>query len=152
MKAKASPKSILQFTPKQALLRAGLAINATFSVLCAVIMLAYGQQLAALMGQINPLLLQIIGFSLLLFACELVLQISKRRLSTLRALIISVMDVGWVLASLVLLVFFPGLLTGSGAVIVSLVAAVVLLCSFLQLLGINRIHAAPERKTYRARK
>jgi len=112
-------------------------------------MLAYEPQLAALIGQINPLLLQIIGFSLLLFASELVLQISKRRLSTLRALFVSIMDVGWVLASLVLLVFFPDLLTRSGAVIVSSVAGVVLLCSLLQLFGIHHIHTVPGRKTYR---
>jgi len=149
MKTKASSNSVIQFTPKQLLLRTGLAINATFSVLCAVGMLVYGQQLAALMGRINPLLLQMIGLSLLFFASELVLQISKRRLSTLRALFVSIMDVGWVLASLVLLVFFPDLLSGSGAVIVSLVAAVVLLCSLLQLFGIHRIHAVPGRKTYR---
>lgn len=149
MKNKASPESIPKITAKQTLLRTGLGINAAFSLLCAVIILNFGKQLAALIGEVNPLFLQIIGFCLLLFAAELALQVSKGRLSTLRALFVSFLDIGWVLASIVLLVFFPSSLTQNGVIIVSLVAIVVFFCSVLQLSGIYRIHAVPARKTYR---
>lgn len=126
-----------------------MAINATFSALCAVTLLLGSQQLAALLGRVDPLLLQIIGVGLILFAVELVCQIFRRRLSTLRALMVSIADMVWVLASVVLLVFWPGALSGSGAAIVALVAAVVLLCALLQLSGIHRIHGVPGRSSYR---
>lgn len=149
MKHKTRSKSTPKTISKQTLLRTGLATNAVFSTLCAILFLAYDNQLAELMGQVNPLLLQTIGVSLLIFVVELFCQIIKKRLSTLRALIVSIADLTWVMASLALLVIWPNILTGSGATIVALVAAVVLICALLQLSGINRIHRVSGRTTYR---
>lgn len=112
-------------------------------------MLVFGGKLADLMGLKSPLLLQIIGIGLLLFAAELVYQISKKRLSSLRALVASLADLGWVSMSLILLLFLPEALTASGTVIVALVAAVVLLCAVLQLSGIEKMHRLPGRDAYR---
>lgn len=149
MKTKTRIESAQQATPKQALLRTGLTINAIFSTLCAVVMLTYGRRLADVMGLETALPLQVIGIGLVLFATELVYQVSRKRLSSLRALVVSLADIGWVLASIGMLLFFPETLTWSAVMLIALVAAVVLLCAVLQLAGIEKMHRVPGSPAYR---
>ena len=126
-------------------LRLVLLGNAFFSTACALLMQINPVLLGDLLGVQAPLIYRLIGVGLLVFAADLVHQASRPRLATWRALYASAGDVLWVLATIVGLLLFPGVLSPIGLVTVSLMATVMLVFGLLQMRGIRIAHRAPER-------
>lgn len=92
---------------------------------------------------------QVLGTGLLLFAAELFYQATRRRMATWRALLASVADFSWVVATGFLLLAFPSVFTFTGVVLALLVAGAVMVFALLQLAGIERAHRYGARLPYR---
>jgi hypothetical protein len=106
-------------------------------------------KVAAWLGmQPHPILIWL-GAGLLFFAAELCYQISRQRLSTLRALVASTADFLWVTSTIVLLIGFPDIFSTQGKVSLLLVGLVVEVFGTLQLIGIHRIFKLPGTDRYR---
>lgn len=130
-------------------LRLALIGNAVFSTTCGLVMLIAPAWLGHLLGLDAPLVYQLLGVGLVVFALDLLHQASRARMATWRALYASVADFLWVLGTLVGVLLFPGALSGGGLLTVWLVAAAVLLFGVLQLRGILKVHAGSRPGLYR---
>ncbi len=130
-------------------LRVALASNASFSLLCAFFLLFRPDLVGEWLGISAPLVLQAIGIGLVVFAADLLHQITRRRLATWRALLTSALDVSWVAGSVVLVMLFPALLSDTGKWLVISVADVVLACCLWQLWAIGRLHRSDRKGAYR---
>src|SRR5688572_24741360 len=84
-------------------LRRALACNAAFSFTCAALLLAFPGAVGEWLGLQANALYRVTGAGLVLFALDLVHQATRPRMATWRALIASIGDFSWVIASLVLL-------------------------------------------------
>lgn len=130
-------------------LRLALASNATFSLCCALLMLFRPELVGQWLEIDAPLTLQAIGVGLVLFAADLLHQITRQRIATWRALLTSVLDFSWVAGSFVLIALFPSLLSHTGKLIVAGVADVVFGCCLWQLWAIARVHRTGKDGMYR---
>ncbi|ROQ21555.1 polyketide cyclase/dehydrase/lipid transport protein [Marinimicrobium koreense] len=133
-----------------------LALNATFS-------LAIGGDLLVASGSVSemifsgqhswlPLALRILGAGLLMFACVLFLMASNRFITKMQVLVITMMDVGWVIASAGLLFMIPEFFTDTGQSLVSVVAAVVAIFAVGQYVGSGRIIPTKSQVSMRSEK
>ncbi len=80
-----------------------------------------------------------VGVILLLFAGDIFHQVTREQLSTKRALVTSLGDALWVVATILILVTQPDALSPGGEIAAILVALMVGVFGFLQILGIRRI-------------
>lgn len=115
-------------------LRVALAANLVFSSACGLALIFGGGDVAAWLGTIPAWFMIALGVGLLGFAGLLGFVLARLRVGW--ALLISVLDILWVLATLPL-TLIPGLLSSEGKVVVVVVAACVALVAFLQLRGIR---------------
>lgn len=115
-------------------LRVALAANLVFSSACGLALIFGGGDVAAWLGTIPAWFMMALGVGLLGFAGLLGFVVARLRVGW--ALLISVLDILWVLATLPL-TLIPGLLSSEGKVVVVVVAACVALFAFLQLRGIR---------------
>lgn len=130
-------------------LRTALLSNALFSLACGLLLLFAPSVIGTLLGWSAPVLLQLIGAGLILFAVDLVLQATRSRMATWRALYASAADGVWVLASIAVVLLLPHGLSGNGVVIVLAVAGIVFGFGAWQLWGIHRAHYRPANGLYR---
>ena len=130
-------------TPKDRsrLLRRALIANAAFSAASAVIMLAGGRTFDQWIGLGDPVALVVVGVGLVFFAGALMIVATRTRVPSAPALLFSVGDFTWVIASAVLLLVWPDLLNPTGERLVALVAACVTGFGVAQLEGIRRLQA-----------
>jgi len=131
------------------LLRAALLGNAVFSISCALVMIFAPVWVGDQLGIQIPPALQILGVGLVMFAADLVHQVTRPRMATWRALYSSLADFLWVLGTVVGVALFAGILSDSGLLTVSAVAVFVFTFGVGQLWGINRVHRVPESGLYR---
>ena len=135
-------------TTSSALLRFALATNLAFSLTCALTALFYSSEVAAALGAIPSWIILGVGLGLLVFSAGIGLTLWRLRIS--RALLISVLDLLWPVATLPLLLA-PGLLTPLGAMIIVGIAAIVALMAVLQLAGVRMLLRAGETQVGRFR-
>lgn len=119
-------------------LRAALAANLIFSSLCAVALVVAGPEVGRMMGALPGWLMTALGFGLLGFAAFIAFVLVRLRIGW--ALVISGLDLLWVVATLPLIAV-PSLLTADGKLLVALVAAIVGLVGLLQLRGVKTLLA-----------
>jgi len=118
-------------TDSQLLFRA-LGANGVFSMLCGLAMTIASGPIAELIGVPNHVWIMALGIVLIIFGASLLVHFRRQRVATLEALLISGMDLGWVLGSAALLLFAPGLLTSVGFTTVLFVALAVFFLFNLQ--------------------
>lgn len=128
-------------TRRDGVLRAALAANAAFSLVCGAALLAVPSGLAGLLGVAAGPVLSVLGVLLLAWATIVGWQARRRRISTALALGTAAADDAWVLATVVGLVGWGELLAPEGAWLVAGVGAAVGGLAAAQLVGIRRIHA-----------
>lgn len=128
-------------------LRRALWANAVFSGLSGLAALAAAEPLGAWLGLASPMVLRVLGVGLLLFAADLVSQARAEPIEPNRAVMASGADVLWVVGTIVLLVFFPGLLSVPGRWIVAAVGAVVAGCAAGQAAGLMRLEPTHDEPT-----
>ncbi len=119
-------------------LRKALCANALFSLVCGLELLLLPATVAALLGDIPTLPLQVIGAGLLLFAAQLLWVASRTTVAPLQARLITWADWGWVAATPVAMLLLSERLALSGHLLLTAVAAVVALCAYFQGVGLQR--------------
>lgn len=115
----------------QLLFRA-LGANGAFSLLCGLAMTSASGPIAELTGVPNHLWVLSLGIGLIFFGASLLVHFRRQRVARAEAVLISGMDLGWVIGSAALLLFAPGLLTPAGFTTVLLVALAVFVFFNLQ--------------------
>ncbi|MCS3902659.1 hypothetical protein J2T55_000663 [Methylohalomonas lacus] len=130
-------------------LRRALLANALFSLACGLLLLFAPATVGALLGWYAPVLLQLIGVGLILFAIDLVHQATRPRPTSWRALYASVADGLWVVGSIAAVLLLPHDLSDRGVAIVLTVAGIVLGFGAWQLWGIHRAHYSRASGLYR---
>ncbi len=136
------------------ILRSALAINFVLSAGCGLTSIVYASWLAITIGALPAWLFTAVGIGLLVFASGI--GWTLRRLRIGQALLISALDLLWVIGTLPL-VLVPGLLTSAGGAVVLALAVVVGTLGVLQLLGVRRMllsgttQAGPYRHCIRIR-
>jgi hypothetical protein len=133
----------------QSLLRFSLLGNAIFSAFCGLVLLRMTETMGVWLGLQVQSVYRWLGIGLCLFAAALLYQVSKKRLSTLHALITTAADFTWVVATVVLLAGFPDLFSTQGKIILTAVAVAVTTFGSLQVTGIHRIFKIPSTDRYR---
>lgn len=127
-------------TPRSNLLRNSLRGNAAFSILSGTLLILTASPLATWLGSGPPIILTIIGLSLLIFAAGLVHNASRETINILEAKAAVALDGLWVLGSYAIIAL--GLLSTKGNWLVAMVADVVLVFSILQYFGIRNLKVA----------
>ena len=127
-------------TPSPTLLRRALQGNAVFSTLSGALFILAARPIGAFLGGSIPAwLLVATGVSLLLFAAGLAHNSRREMVSLTEAKIAVGMDMAWVMASVLAVVFANALgLSRPGTWAVIGVADVVLVFAVLQTLGVRR--------------
>jgi ribosome-associated toxin RatA of RatAB toxin-antitoxin module len=126
-------------TDKSRLLRRALIANAAFSAATAIVMLAGGRGFSEAIGLGEPLALGVVGLGLLLFAGALVVVATRARVAAALALLFSLGDFTWVIASAVLLLVWPSLFNPAGEWLVAGVAAAVAVFGVAQVEGLRKL-------------
>ncbi len=121
------------------LLRRALLGNAVFSVLTGCFLLFDAALVDAALGLGNPLVLQVMGALIVLFAAEVAWIALRQPLNRKHAQIILVLDVAWVVASAIILLM--GLLspTVAGQWGFVIVADIVACFAILEWIGLRRM-------------
>lgn len=130
-------------------LRALLFANCVFSVAAAGLMISKPTLVGGILGFQNPFILQVVGAGLIIFAADLLHQVTRYRMSTWRALYASIGDLLWVLTTVVLLGLFPNVLSNSGLLLTCSVAVIVFTLGACQFLAIGFAHKIPGKSLYR---
>jgi hypothetical protein len=130
-------------------LRFALSANAVFSLGCAVLMLLQSSLVGDWLGIQVPLVLEAIGVGLVAFAAGLIYLITRQRLATWLAILVSFADFMWVAGSFALVWVFPRLLSPTGKVLVLEVAAGVFLFGAWQIWAAGRAHRTAHDGEYR---
>lgn len=130
-------------------LRLALAANGVFSLSSALIMLFRPSLVGEWLGIHTPLILQIVGIGLAIFAVELFYQATRQRVVTWRALLASAADFSWVAGSIVLLLAFSQLFSPLGIVLVLTTAGTVFCFGAWQLWAAGRAHKIGKDGEYR---
>ena len=121
---------------KSSLLRKALMSNAVFSALSGSLITIAAPWLSERMGIPQPMILRVVGISLLGFAAALLWNATRHEIDRKQAWAAVGLDFTWVLGSAVLVSL--QLLTTSGNWAVVAVADVVLLLALAQALGLRR--------------
>ncbi|CAM2005404.1 hypothetical protein [Acanthopleuribacter pedis] len=112
--------------------------NALFSLLTGATLLVLAPQAAVWLGLQHAAIPAVIGGSLLFFAGHILIALKRRKPIVAELVYFTVLDVVWVLASVVLLVAFPGTLSREGRFAVLAVGVVVEALATLQAWGLWR--------------
>lgn len=124
-------------------LQAALLFNAGFSLLSGLIFTFFSSQVADLIGISVPLAYTVTGVSLMCFAGFVAWTGTRRLTDTFSALLISMADFLWVIGTILLVVLTTASLTGALTLLV--IAAIVGAFGVLQLRGIGKMYAAPDK-------
>lgn len=113
-------------------LRRVLLANAGFSFVSAIILMVDGAAIAPFLGEVPAWIYQLVGAGLLLFALDVAFIATRKppRPAWVKAVIAA--DASWVIASLVVLVFFNNILTPVGNLVIALAAAAVSVFAIMQ--------------------
>lgn len=121
-------------------LRIALLVNAFFSMTCAMLMMFNPTIIGEILGIQAPLVLQVVGIGLAVFALDLLHQATRGRVTTWRSIYSSMGDFLWVLATCLLLIFFPNSLSSSGNLLAITVALTVFSFGVWQLWSIQQAY------------
>ena len=127
----------------QAIARTALLCNASFSALCGLAFAFDGGAIAAKLLVTAPteaaLSLRILGVGLIGFAAFVAFSALRRGFSARRVMTFTVMDIAWVLATLLTLGLAPAVFTAEGVAAVALVGLAVGLFATGQGFGASRM-------------
>jgi hypothetical protein len=120
------------------LLRRALSVNFWVTTANAVAFLAGGHWLGPVFG-LPPVVLWLLGAGLLAFAIHAGYVARKETISRSEAVYFVAADVGYVAASVVVLLAYPGLLTGLGRLFFAAAADVVAILAVAEYAGLRRM-------------
>ncbi len=127
------------------LLRKTLGGNAVFSSLCGLSFLVAGQGLGDAFG-VALAAIQVFGLALLAFAAYVWLVARRRPIRGGEGWSVWIMDVGYVLASAVVLLGFPHVLSSTGRLFFWVAADAVAVFAVLEYIGLRRLGSAAAQR------
>jgi hypothetical protein len=123
-------------TPTSILGRALLG-NSFFSLTCGLSFIAGATALSTAFGIPFPLVLRLVGFALVGYALALFLLATRTAIAKVLALAASILDFGWVLGSLLLLLLPAMPFTVLGREVIGVLALLVAFFGITQLIGLG---------------
>ena len=120
------------------LLFQALAANGIFSLVSGVALVSLSGTIALVVGVADKRWLTGLGIVLVLFGASLLVHAYRKRVRRAEAIVISAMDLGWVVGSIVLVSVAPELFSTTGIIVVLSVAAFVGLFFELQVIALWR--------------
>lgn len=124
-----------QLEGKNKILRSSLKANGIFSGISGLMFLVGHSYLAMAIGLSNPIILMIIGLSLMVFSWGLFQLASKQEMNKHAVWTIIGSDLAWVIASAVLLLMYPNLLNETGSLLVIIIGLIIFTLVELQAWG-----------------
>ena len=124
-------------------LQKSLQLNALFSGLSGILLIAVNKYVASLFGTPNALVFQLIGAALIFFSLTIVFEIKRQNL--LGVLLIVFQDLLWVLGSAILLILQPFEISKTGDAIIAAIALIVL------FMAINQAKALAQKDSTRSK-
>jgi len=121
-----------------------LLANGLFSLATGLALVSRPTLIADYVGIADPRWLLGIGVGLVLFSGSLLVHVYRKRIARTEAIIISAMDLGWVIASLALVLFAPGTFSANGIKAVLVVAAIVFVFFEIQAFALWKIRKATD--------
>lgn len=109
-----------------------LLINSLFSFICGLSMLILNDQLNTFFHISNPLIFNIIGLNLIFFSFIVIFTAISKPLKTLLIKIIIILDILWVIGSLIIVVFQLFELSGNGYFAIGLVGIFIAFLAYQQ--------------------
>ncbi|MFN8373475.1 MAG: hypothetical protein U0694_11450 [Anaerolineae bacterium] len=122
-----------------ALLRNTLKANVFASTLSGAVMIVGAGALAPFMGIDHPAYLVVLGIGILMFAFAVFRIASEKPLDARKGQIIFVLDVVWVVGSILLLLADPLTFTNEGKWVVLILADIVGMLALGEFLGVRRL-------------
>lgn len=119
-------------------LKNALLFNAVCSTLLGAALLLAPNAIATLMGRFDTLILLVLGAGLLLFAADVAFVATRREISPKLARLITFADIGWVIATPVVMAVAAPWLSFWGQLLILDVGILVAFCAFCQWRGIQR--------------
>ena len=132
------------FGARRSILHTTFAINSLMSGLCGLVFMLAGQRLGPLFG-LAPAVLWVLGAGLVAFAAHLAFVARQEVIARGSALYFLLCDVAWVAASVVVLLGFPGLMTGIGRLVFAVIADAVAIMAVAEFVGYRRLTAEQPR-------
>jgi len=135
--------------------RTFLGLNAVFSVVTGAVLLFMSGAVARMMfvdpGDWKSIILFVLGIGLLVFALDLTMLATNRFVSRTDVMLIVIADIGWVIASAVLITWFQTLFTSNGVLAIEIVAAFVTLFAVGQFIGSRKIVSPTPKINFRTK-
>jgi len=129
--------------PRARTLRIALLANALFASATGAAIIIAPASVAGLLGIAYHPILTALGVGLVVFALDLAHQATRRRILTWRAAYATVLDLGWVAGTVVVLATQHHAFTTTGVVLIAAVGALVLGFAIGQGWGIDTAHRVP---------
>jgi len=120
-------------------LRSTLKGNALFSLGSGLSLLLFSDQIMAFLKISPSIVLKLIGFGLLFFVLFLTFVAYKNKLNTSLVYTIIALDIAWVIASIIILIFDPFAISFPGKSVMFLIAMIVSVFALLQYKLISRL-------------
>ncbi|MFK8001706.1 MAG: hypothetical protein AB8H86_19080 [Polyangiales bacterium] len=125
------------------IVRRALGANAVFSLCTGVSLLLFASSLGPRLGVHPAWVLQVIGAALVPFGLGVAFVAKQKPLRASWVAAISLMDAGWVVGTLMLALFWPGVMNQVGWTATVVVALFVDAFCIAQLVGLRRLTATP---------
>lgn len=131
--------SNLSVSRSDSFLRNTLLVNASISALIGLLCAFDSKVVDSFLGLGMPRLILVLGIGLLLFAAELFWVATRPKINRMAAQIITALDVGWVVGSIVLLAAGVPALSDGGWWAVAILADVVAVFAICEFVGLRRM-------------
>ena len=121
----------------KSLVKTTLRSNALFSTICALALLTFSRPIAMAIGNIPSYLLILLGIGLLLFVGFILIVSEAKTINSQMVKAIIIMDISWVIGSLVLLFLPFQWFSSTGKIVIAIIAIAVGLLAYLQNKGLK---------------
>lgn len=119
-----------------------LIVNVVFSSICGILLILYRSEFSKFFGVKSTIPFLILGFGLIFFSVTLLYAIKRQ--NPFWVLIISTLDLSWVICSGYMIIINPFDISLNGNYIITIVAFIVLLIALNQLYSLLQVDSASE--------
>lgn len=134
-------QTILSTQPRTNLLHQALLANGIFSSISGLVFMVSSAPIAAFLGVDFNAVLIALGLALVLFGLGVLWLSSRPEIPRSLAILVTVLDLAWVLGSIILLVSGIIPLTPEGKWAIAIIADIVAVFAILQIIGLRRLSA-----------
>lgn len=115
--------------------------NAIFTLVCSLGLFSFAGILNPFFGLTHNWILQSLAVALLIYAADLMWTASRKDPGTFKVLYFILMDLGWVIGSVIVITLFYSQLSLYAIMVIDLIAFMVAIFGFLQYLGFRKLNS-----------